>query len=505
MLPLGIALVYLAGCMPPGPQALVEGKRLIEQGQYSQAASQLRIATSLLSTNAQAWNFLGLALHYTGQADEAQKAYQRALNLNPDLAETRYNLGCLFVSQNKLEAAKGEFIAYSLRRGNVADGFVKLGLVQMWTSEQHNPQQRSVDLGAAEKCFNDALRLSPQSPEAWNGLGLVRLQRGRVVEAAQSFSNALNQLPPYRPALLNLAIVSQEYLRDAPAALGRYREYLALKPRPDNADAVQALVHDLQEQVGSNPPPSALTQGVPAEPATTNPPTPSFGDVAGPKPAKRGFLQRIFGMQPKAVSKPGNDGVQNASGAPVENSGASTASTNAAGAGTAPARFVYQASINLKAGNRTEATRWFEAGIQAQKGRRLSEAERDYRKATQADPAFFEAHYNLGLAAAAASDLPVALVAYQNSLELRPESLDARYNFALVLQRAGYPADAASELERLLVAYPNEPRAHLALGTLYAQQLHQPAKARLHYLKVIEIDPHNPQTGAVRRWLADNP
>src|SRR5208282_742155 len=79
------AFVFLAGCGPPGPRALMAGKRLIEQGKYSEAAGTLEAATALLSTNAQphdeaqAWNYLGLARHYAGQPEAAAKAYQRAI------------------------------------------------------------------------------------------------------------------------------------------------------------------------------------------------------------------------------------------------------------------------------------------------------------------------------------------------------------------------------------------------------------------------------------------
>ena len=91
----------------------------------------------------------------------------------------------------------------------------------------------------------------------------------------------------------------------------------------------------------------------------------------------------------------------------------------------------------------------------------------------QLDPSLFEAHYNLGLAATEAGNLPLALSAYEAALTLQPSSLDARYNFALVLKQANYPTDAATELEKLLATYPNETCAHLALANLYAQQLHQ--------------------------------
>src|SRR6266446_9762262 len=103
---------FVAGCTPAGPRALLQGKRLLERGKYSPAVAKLTTATVLLATNAQAWNYLGLAYHHAGQAAEAQKAYQRALALNHDLTEAHYNLGCLLLEQNKADAAKTEFTAY---------------------------------------------------------------------------------------------------------------------------------------------------------------------------------------------------------------------------------------------------------------------------------------------------------------------------------------------------------------------------------------------------------
>ena len=73
------------------------------------------------------------------------------------------------------------------------------------------------------------------------------------------------------------------------------------------------------------------------------------------------------------------------------------------------------------------------------------------------------------------------------------------------LQQASYLGDAARELERLLVLDPNDPRAHLALANLYAQHLHQLAKARAHYLRALELNPQLPQAAAIRNWLATNP
>jgi tetratricopeptide (TPR) repeat protein len=173
--------------------------------------------------------------------------------------------------------------------------------------------------------------------------------------------------------------------------------------------------------------------------------------------------------------------------------------------GSDGASYNYHTIGKLSGGDHKEAQRIFSEGTQAQASHELPRAVEAYRKATQLDPLYFEAYYNLGLAAGEVGDLDGALLAYEKALAVQPESVDARYNFALLLKQANYFRDAASELEKLISLSPKEGRAHLALGNLYAQQLKDIPKARLHYLKVLEVDPRNPQGDAIRYWIADHP
>jgi tetratricopeptide (TPR) repeat protein len=168
-------------------------------------------------------------------------------------------------------------------------------------------------------------------------------------------------------------------------------------------------------------------------------------------------------------------------------------------------RYKYLSPRKPYAGNRRNAESAFNRGAEAQQAGQLTDAIRLYQQAVKSDPSYFEAYYNLALAAYGSHSYGQALVAWEYALALRRDSTDSRYNFALTLQAAGYAQDAAAELEKLLAANPGETRAHLVLGNLYAGQLRRPDKARAHYLKVLELDPQNAQAAAIHYWLASNP
>ena len=488
-----LLLVLLVGCAPSGPRALLAGKRLLDEGQYPEAIQTLKTATLLLGgTNALAWNYLGLAYQHLGANAEAEWAYQRALALNRDFIEVRYNLGCLWLGQNKLEAAKGEFTAYTLRRRDAVEGFLKLGATQL----------RARELSAAERSFNEALSLNPQNPVALNWLGLTRLQRGKPAEAAQYFESALKQQPLYRPALLNLAIVSHHYLDDRQLALERYREYLALKPPADHADAVAATVRQLEQELGPVPRASATNAVVQSSP-TANALKPSAAPP--PKPPTTNAARVASAPKSEPVAHPTKSAGANAPKVESQRTNSSVPPPK-----LPPGHYAYLSPPQPLPGNRADAEISFARGLQAQQAHRLPEALQAYQLAARQDPSLFEAHYNLGLVATETGNLSLALKSYENALAIQSTSLeprsklDARYNFALALEQANYVVDAVNELEKVVAASPNETRAHLALGILYAQQLHQPAKARQHYLKVLEVEPRHPQATVIRYWLAQN-
>lgn len=546
-------VVWVAACSPTGPGALVAGKKSLEAGQPEAAIASLQTAVRLMPTNATAWNYLGVAYHQAGQWTNATTAYAQALRFNRDLLEVRFNLGCLQLDQNNPEAATVELFAYTARRPNDAVGWLKLG----------QAQQRVSNLTEAEKSFREALRCDAQSAEAQNGLGLVFAQRNRLREAADAFAAALKLEPKHRAALLNLATVQQR-LNNSPEALKRYREYLALQPRPQDWEAVNAIVRSLEPapaipprpavtsnlaaprsnvvtrpvaavvapprsnppvaakveasvvatkpvaSVAALPPPTAPEVKSPTEHAvkpvvddskvavvrTDNPtPPPSAVPTVAPTasaPASKGFFSKLNPF--KRETKPATSESKPAAAAVT--SAKPEVGTNAVVAATAS---------RPKAGDRKAAEAELARGQQEQRAKRVAEALQFYRRAVSLDESYFEAHYCLGLAAFEIRNFKLATTAWQSAIALRPDSGDARYNYALTLRADGRYRDAAEELEKLLALHPDEARAHLILGILYADPVRDIPRARLHYQKVLQLDPRNPQADAIRYWLVANP
>lgn len=260
------AVVLWAGCAPPGPRALLEGKKLVDQGRYAEAIEPLQNATRLLPQNAHGWNYLGLAYHGSGQAEQAVKAYRSALAADRKLSIVRFNLGCLFLDQEQLGPAIDEFKSYTLLQPGAVEGWLKLGAAQL----------RAKRLDEAERSFRSALDLQGRHPEAINGLGLIQIQRRRWTEAMNQFNLAALQDPPYAPAVLNLAILNHQ-LDHRSTALKFYRQYLGLLPRPADADSVEATVRQLEFEL--NPPaiaqrPAAASATAPTVPKGLTPVAP---------------------------------------------------------------------------------------------------------------------------------------------------------------------------------------------------------------------------------------
>ena len=134
-----------------------------------------------------------LALMRAGRGGDAERAFRALAQSEPDLAGPRANLGLLARKAGRLPEAVSE--------------------------------------------LEKATALAPGLAAAWNQLGLAYRQQGEFAKARTAYEGALAADPDYPDAVLNLGVLEDLYLGDAPRALALYTRYLALVPGGDPAVA----------------------------------------------------------------------------------------------------------------------------------------------------------------------------------------------------------------------------------------------------------------------------
>jgi cellulose synthase operon protein C len=89
------------------------------------------------------------------------------------------------------------------------------------------------------------------------GEGIAHRRAGRFAEARESYGAALALDPLYAPAHLNLAVLLDLYLGEAPEAMTHYRQYLALAAAPDPRVALWAREASNRTGIALEDPPAA--------------------------------------------------------------------------------------------------------------------------------------------------------------------------------------------------------------------------------------------------------
>jgi tetratricopeptide (TPR) repeat protein len=167
-----------------------------------------------------------------------------------------------------------------------------------------------------------------------------------------------------------------------------------------------------------------------------------------------------------------------------------------------PKRWTPRVTQAPTAGDRRKATELFQEAYRLAQLNHLDAAVLQYQKVIAADPSLAQAHFNLGKVYLDQQQYERAIVANETALAIQPDYLNARLNYAVALQRAGYAQDAVEHYKKVLERNPNEEMAHLGLGTIYADEPATRTLAREHYERFVELAPNAPAAREVKRWLA---
>lgn len=500
------------------------------------------------------WVARGTAELRNKEPAAAANSFATALRLSPTNVTALNNLGVALVQRGRAKEAEPYFVSATQQQPAFSPALRNLAIVQ---------QQHLRDLPAARQTWRQYAALTPPPADAEAVARLIAALELPPPPAVAT--NLVPAPPPETPVPTPLPAVpvvaappatsAPPVTEAAPAPVttvapprrGPPAQPPPVTPAPRTAPPAQpaappvAIVSTPVPIVTApplDPAPPAAPPATSAPPVTASPPSTSATPVtaeAAAEEARRGFLAKInpanlFKRKPKEELRPTRLPEAGAT-MPTAPPPSSTVASEIAPTAPAPppetrpapppplilpeprpplpepppARYTYVRPAVPGAGNRAEANRAFRAGIEAQQQGRVREAVTDYQQATRADPQFFEAWNNLGLATHETGRLEQSLRAFEMALALRPDSAEARYNFAVALRDAGYPRDAASEFQQVLVTHPADIRAHLALGNLYSQRLGDISKARAHYRRVLELDPNHPQAPSIRAWLRDHP
>lgn len=447
---------------------------------------------ALKGDDAEVYNGMGLAYLQAGKPRDAAKFFTAAVQLRPDFASALQNLATVNLQYlHDTRAALAEYQAYLTLTPRPADYDDVKAIVASLTTPEAVPAPAPTPVPAPA-----VTRTSAPPPETRPN-----------PETRPRIANAT----PSHPAPANRTESEERY-----ASRSSQRTANNTTPvQTPTAPSVQTQTVQVPSEPEIVASPKNRPTAATASKTLTNPVVASQGQLETPAPdeeqSKPGFWQRYFGSDKSASAKRyREDNVTPLPGSSEETAPAKPEQAVEPQPHPQPQpvvsfnRYHYTSPPKPAAGNRQAAEgAATKAGI-AEQDERWSEAEQSYQTAATFDPSWFEMQYDTAVVAQRLHHYSVALPRYELALAIQPDSVDARYYFAVALKAAGYPVDAADELKKLLAANPNEVRAHLTLATICAQTLHDIPEARKHYLRVLALQPDNPEAANIRDWLSAN-
>ena len=207
------------------------GRELLDQGLEAAAIVAFERAAQANPTASTLYR-LGTLLAKSGEVARARNAFERALTLQPDLAEASNDLGALLAQGGEIEAAMTRFRAALAATPEYPDALNNLGYALLLTGRDEE----------ARGFYEKALALQPDFPEALNNLGLLFGRGGELDRAERYFREALARRGEYGEAANNLALVL--VARGQPdAAIGLLESFLAQSPQFESAYITLAKIH----------------------------------------------------------------------------------------------------------------------------------------------------------------------------------------------------------------------------------------------------------------------
>lgn len=174
------------------------------------------------------------------------------------------------------------------------------------------------------------------------------------------------------------------------------------------------------------------------------------------------------------------------------------------GTGTHPDRELmleqYEVLDDKVAGDPENPDAYNTRGTLSYRLQRYMEAEEDFARAVELDPAYFEAWFNLGLAREAQEKKEAAIEAYCAALKIYPELLAALLNRGALFLQLGALRSARTDFELAARIAPDDPRPlfNLALQQREAGERNEAVRT---LRRVLELEPaHADAQALLQEW-----
>jgi tetratricopeptide (TPR) repeat protein len=208
------------------PELAVQAEATFQQALALHRQSRLEEARALYEQTLQwrprhspTWHLLGIVALQSQQPQRALELIEKAISVDPQIAEFHKSLGNALVLLHRSEAAIPSYERSIALRPDVAETHFKLGNAFYNTKRDE----------AAVTCYDKALALESGYLDAYNNRGLALANLKRYPAALASYDAAIALKDDFAPAYSNRGLVLKELSRFEEALAG-YDRAIGLKP-----------------------------------------------------------------------------------------------------------------------------------------------------------------------------------------------------------------------------------------------------------------------------------
>ncbi len=162
-----------------------KGNELVENGRYAEAIQCYDKALEINPKLADIWNNKGLAHARTGVYAVAIQCYDKAIELKPDDEEVMYNKGIALAQLGRLPEAIACYDRLLEKNPNDAAAWCSKGDVYF----------ESGNFEEALRAYDKSIEINPRDETVWNNRGLTLVKLNRFARAIESYDKALEINP----------------------------------------------------------------------------------------------------------------------------------------------------------------------------------------------------------------------------------------------------------------------------------------------------------------------